>query len=84
MELDDTSPDARRVMIEAYRRMAPAEKLRRVFDLYEFGMGLARADVGRRHPDADEREVRLRVASRYLDPDLIRKAFDWDPREKES
>jgi hypothetical protein len=47
-------------------------------------MGLARADVGRRHPDADEREVRLRVASRYLDPDLIRKAFDWDPREKES
>jgi len=82
MELDDTSPEGRRFMIEAYRRMTPTQKLGRVFDLYEFAMGLARADVRRRYPDADDREVRLRAASRFIDPDLMRKAFGWDPREK--
>ncbi len=79
---DDTSPDARRFMVEAYRCMTPTEKLRRVFDLYEFAMGLARADVRSRYPEADEREVRLRVASRHLDPDLMSRAFGWDPRER--
>jgi len=82
MEPEDTSADARRFMVEAYRRMTPTQKLRRVFDLYEFAMGLARADVRRRYPDADERECRLRAASRFIAPELMRKAFGWDPREK--
>jgi hypothetical protein len=82
MERDDTSPDARRFMVEAYRLMTPTQKLRRVFDLYDFAMGAVRADVRRRYPHADDREVRLRAASRIVDRELMFKAFGWDPREK--
>ncbi len=78
----DTSPEAERILIEGYRRMSPGRKAQIVFGLYQFAHDLAMADVRRRYPDADERECRLRVASRRLDPDLMRDVFGWDPREK--
>jgi hypothetical protein len=66
------------MIIERYRRMSVAEKLRRVTELTQAGQSLARLDVKRRHPHADEREVTLRVASRWLDAELKRRAFGWD------
>jgi hypothetical protein len=38
---------------------------------------LALLDIRRRHPDADEREVALRLASRWLDAELMKHAFGW-------
>jgi hypothetical protein len=35
-------------------------------------------DIRRRHPHADERELRLRLASRTMDPELLKRAFGWD------
>jgi hypothetical protein len=32
----------------------------------------------RRHPNADEREQALRVASRWIEPELMKRAFGWD------
>jgi hypothetical protein len=32
----------------------------------------------RRHPNADAREQALRVASRWIEPDLMVRAFGWD------
>jgi uncharacterized protein YfbU (UPF0304 family) len=78
----DTHPEIERILIEAYRRMTPAEKLRKVRQLNEFGYRLALAEVRRRHPDASERECQLRVASRYLPAELMRKAFHWDPERQ--
>jgi hypothetical protein len=78
----DTHPEIERILIEGYRRMTPREKMQRVLELNRFGYQLALTGVRRRHPNADEREQNLRVASRYLPPDLMRKVFDWDP-EKE-
>jgi hypothetical protein len=43
---------------------------------------LAMNDIRRRYPLADDRERKLRLASRWLEPELMKKAFDWDP-EKE-
>jgi hypothetical protein len=40
---------------------------------------LALADIRRRHPQADERERRLRLVSRWIDADTMRRAFEWDP-----
>ncbi|MFA0740235.1 MAG: hypothetical protein DFNUSKGM_000337 [Candidatus Fervidibacter sacchari] len=40
------------------------------------------AEVRQRHPNADEREIRLRVASRWLPPELMQKAFGWNPKER--
>jgi hypothetical protein len=62
--------------------MTPREKMRRVVELNRFGFQLTLADVRRRYPDADEREWRLRAASRFLPAELMRKAFGWDPDEK--
>jgi hypothetical protein len=78
----DTPPEIERILIEGYRRMTPAEKFRRIEDLNRTLEMLARAEVRRRHPEADEREIRLRVASRRIPAELMRKAFRWDP-EKE-
>lgn len=78
----DTHPDIERVQIEGYRRMSAAEKLRKIAELNQFLDMLALADVRRRHPEAGEWECRLRVASRRIPADLMKKAFGWDVAEK--
>jgi hypothetical protein len=78
----DTSPEAERILIEGYRRMSPAQKLRQVQEAAWRMRELVLADVRRRHPNADARECALRAASRWISADLMRKAFGWDP-EKE-
>lgn len=75
----DTHPDMEKRLIEGYRAMTPARKWQGVQSLNRTLENLARADVRRRHPEADEREVNLRVASRRLPAELMRRAFGWDP-----
>jgi hypothetical protein len=74
----DTSPAIEAILIDGYRRMTPADKLERVRALTQSVQQLALADVRRRHPDADQREQALRLASRWLSPELMRLVFDWD------
>lgn len=74
----DTHPDVDAMRIEAYRRMTPTQKLEIVCALNEAVRQLALADIRRRHPNADERELRLRLASRSLPPKLLLDAFGWD------
>lgn len=75
---DDTHPDIEALRIEQFRRMTTAEKLAQMEAMTAAVLELARLDVRRRHPDADEREIQLRVASRWLDPEVMKKAFGWD------
>lgn len=77
---NDTHPTVERLVIAGYRSMSPSQKLERVRALTRAVQELALADVRRRYPQADEREQALRVASRWLDPDLMTRAFGWDPR----
>jgi len=52
------------MMIEAYRRMAPAEKLQRVLDLNRAVEAFALARIRQQYgPDLTEREGNLRLAS---------------------
>ena len=81
-DLSDTHPDIEKRLIEGYRKMSPGQKLRCVREMTRFGQKLALADIRRRYPEADERECQLRLASRWLDPELMRKAFGWDPKEE--
>ncbi len=69
-------------MIEGYRKMPVWRKLQQVREMTRLVYELAMNDVRRNYPQADERELKLRLASRWLDPELMRKAFGWDP-EKE-
>jgi hypothetical protein len=61
---DDTHPAMRALLIEGYRAMSPAQKLERVRALNHAVQQPALMDIRRRHPNADEREQALRLASR--------------------
>jgi hypothetical protein len=80
--LSDTSPEAEKVLIELYRRMPAWQKLRQVSQLNRAVQELALCDIRRRHPHADEREQRLRLASRWLSAETMRKVYGWDPDEE--
>lgn len=77
---NDTHPAIDALLIEGYRQMSASQKLERVRAMTRAVQELALLDVRRRHPDADAREQSLRVASRWLEPDLMVRAFGWDPR----
>jgi hypothetical protein len=77
----DTDPKVEAFMIDGYRRMSPAQKMARVTELTRTVQRLALADIRRRHPTASTREQSLRLASRWLDPELMRKAFGWNVDE---
>ncbi|MCK6590510.1 MAG: hypothetical protein L6Q76_23340, partial [Polyangiaceae bacterium] len=79
--LNDTHPKVEAMLIEGYRKMSPSQKLERVRALTRTVQELALLDVRRRHPNADEREQALRVASRWIEPDLMLRAFGWDVRK---
>lgn len=77
--LTDTPPSIEALLIEGYRKMSPSQKLERVRALTQTVQQLALADIRRRHPKADSREQALRLASRWLEPALMRTIFNWDP-----
>lgn len=79
MELNDTHPQVAAFLREGYRRMSVSEKLARVCALTRAVQELGLVDVRRAHPNADDRELALRLASRRLDPATMRRAFGWDP-----
>ncbi len=76
---DDTDPAVQAILLEGYRRMSGAQKLARMCAMYRMAQELARADIRRRYPDDSPRQVQLRLASRWLGADLMRRVFGWDP-----
>lgn len=75
----DTPPEIEQMLIEGYRKMPAWRKLQQVSELTELVSRLAMNDIRRRYPHAGERELKLRLASRRLEPELMREAFAWDP-----
>lgn len=82
MGLSDTHPRMLRFQLEGYRRMTPEEKLDRVRQLNLGVQQLALARIQTVHPAAGERELRLRLASLWLDRDTMLRVFDWDLRAR--
>jgi hypothetical protein len=78
---NDTNPKVEAFIVDGYRRMSPAQKIARVTALTRTVQQLALVDIRRRHPTASAREQSLRLASRWLEPELMRKAFAWDVDE---
>jgi hypothetical protein len=79
-EPNDTDPRIEAVLVAGYRAMSASQKFARVTALTRAVQELALLDIRRRHPEADQREVALRLASRWIDADLMKRAFDWDVR----
>lgn len=78
----DTHPSVEAFLVAGYRRMTVAEKLARVSAMSRAVQELALVDIQRRHPQADAREQQLRLASRRLDGETMRRAFGWDPERE--
>ncbi len=75
----DTTSTAEQRQIEILSRMTPAEKFDAFAQLMAMADSVAEAGIRRAHPDADDREVFLRRASRVLDRETMTKAYGWDP-----
>ena len=73
----DTSVDAERILVERYRRMSPADKLRIFSQLSRTTQQLALAGLRRRFPEASPRELELRLAATRFDRETLRAAFGW-------
>lgn len=76
---DDTSPEARRFLVEGYRRMSPADKLARVVSLNVALEQLQRARITAQYGEIPEREMRLRLGALRLGRETMVRAFGWDP-----
>jgi hypothetical protein len=66
MNISDTSPEAKKVQMEIYRRMSPAQKLELVFDAYRTGQMISMAGIRAQYSDADEEQVWHIWARRHL------------------
>jgi hypothetical protein len=73
----DTDPRALEVFLERQRQMSAAEKIAAVFDLNRVVMRLVENHIRRRYPDATEREVFLRAATRRLGPETVAEVYGW-------
>ena len=65
----DTSPEARRLLIEILRKKTPAEKLAMVDDLIETARLFAVSGLRLRHPGASPDELEARYWQLVLGPD---------------
>ena len=75
----DTDAKALEVFIELHRRMTPSQKLAAVFEMSEMLLRMSLADVKKQYPEANEREVFLRMAARQLDRQTMLRAYGWHP-----
>jgi hypothetical protein len=75
----DTHPSIEAPQLEGYRRMTAGRKLAIVAGLTAAVHQLALAEIRRRHPQADEREQRLRLVSRWVPAATLRRLCGWDP-----
>lgn len=75
----DTSVEARRVQVAAWRAMSPAQKAEIVDRLSGEVRALALGGIRQRHPDASDLEQQRYLAVLLHGPELVRDAFGWDP-----
>jgi hypothetical protein len=78
----DTHPDAEEVQLELLRRMPPWRKLELVEGMTQTVYTLILAGLRERHPLATTEELRLRLATLVLGPDLAARAYGRAPGQE--
>ena len=80
------SPDTDRQLEEAlfarYRAMTSTEKLEHIGRLGQMVNEVAMAGLRARYPDASEAENRLRLLSRSVDAETMKRVYGWDPASR--
>jgi hypothetical protein len=75
----DTHPDALRVYLKIHGQIPPERKLGQVAEMYDAITALQTSEVRWQYPEANDREVFLRVTARRLGPELMKKVYGWQP-----
>jgi hypothetical protein len=78
-EFAGTDPRVMEVWLDLLRAMTPGERIGAAFKASEFQLQSWEAEIRSSFPDADEAEVRLRVAARHLPRELMIQVYGWDP-----
>ena len=52
------------LLADSFRRMTPAEKLSRAFDLWDFAMSVSAASIARDHPDWPPDQIQQEIVRR--------------------
>ncbi|MCL4190123.1 MAG: hypothetical protein KJZ87_00150 [Thermoguttaceae bacterium] len=73
--LTDTTPDAAAVYYEALRQMPPEERVRRGLEASDQLRDVLEAGVRQRHPDYDDRQVKLAAIRHRLGDTLFREVY---------
>lgn len=76
---EDTHPEIERMLVVAWRKQTPARKLDLLRSVTQDMQRLQLAVIRQRHPDAGDWELKMRLASRWLEPELMRRVYGWDP-----
>ncbi len=79
MAITDTSPQADARYHELLRRMPPERRLEAAMRLSQAVRELAIAGIRQRHPNADDEEVRVRLAVRMYGREQVRRLFGAMP-----
>jgi len=78
-KISDTSPEMERVHLQVLRTMPSWKKFRLINDLIVTGRNLALAGLRQRFPDASPEELRRRLATLTLGPELASKVYGPEP-----
>lgn len=76
----DTTPEAEAVLLELLRHAPVWKRLQMVDQMHETLRLLTIADLRRCYPDADENEIKRRLAARLLSRADVMAAYGWDPQ----
>lgn len=77
--LSDTHPDAEKVQLEILRAMPSWRRFQLLNDVIMTGRELALAGLRDRFPGAGPKELRRRLATLLLGPDLATKVYGPEP-----
>jgi hypothetical protein len=78
----DTSPEAERFIIERLRELPIWRKAEMITAITRAAEEMSLAGLRARYPEAQDDELRLRLAALRLDRDTMVRLFGWDPVEK--
>jgi hypothetical protein len=71
----DTTPDAARVRLAIYRRMAPQQRCAIAAQMSADARAIALAGIRQRHPGYDEQQARLALFRLLLGDELFRRVW---------
>jgi len=71
----DTTPEAERIQLEIFRRMGPEKRLKAAIGLSRTCRELLIEGVHRRHPEYDQRQIRVAVIRLILPEKLFLEAY---------